>query len=262
MLILVLIGLIPFYVKKQVICIIQELFHSTVAIGSVELNLIKGKLRVNDVQVKTRDGKELLLSLEELKAHFVLRYIFDKRLVIEKCIVKNPKLYVVHKGPLEFNISYLLDDIVSNSIHPFARIGIAYFSLENMEITGGLIQYKDMTQEKSPVFVMRDLNVVIPQLSNFPKMVKEPVKPRFFARIGQSTIDLAGQSMPFVDGQKSNFFITLKDIPLKNYLPYFKDYINFDLKSGLMDLQLALSYENKPGDKALNALQIKTVAKG
>jgi uncharacterized protein involved in outer membrane biogenesis len=254
--------LVPFYVRKQVVSLFQELFNSPVSIGSIESNLLKGKLRVNDVQVKTRDGKDHLLAIEELKAYIVMRYIFDKRLVIEKCIVKNPKLYIVQQKPFEFNISYLFEDIVSKRNHPFANIGIPYFSLENIEITGGLIRYKDMVQENSPVFVMRDLNVIIPQLSNFPKMVKDPVKPKFFARIGQTTVDLAGHSMPFIEGQKSNFVITFNDIPLKNYLHYVRDYLNFDLKSGFMDLQLALSYENKPDNKEFSALQIKAIAKG
>lgn len=252
--------LIPLFVEKQIILVLNELFQSPVSVDNIELNLMKGRLRVSKLQVRTKDGKDILAALEELKAYITLRYLLDRKLVIEKCTVKKPQFYIVHEKPLEFNISYLLTNIASQKKNLSAKLGFPYFSLENIRIQDGLVNYKDMVQENSPVYVMRDINVVIPQLSNFPKMLKEPVKPKFFARIGKTTVDLAGHSMPFFHGQKSNFTVTMRDIPVKNYMSYFKDYINFDLSSGQIDLQLALFYENKSKDKDSSPLQIKANA--
>ena len=115
-----------------------------------------------------------------------------------------------------------------------------YFSLNNIQITGGSIDFQDNPNKTS--HTVRNMNLAIPAISNIEHYVKNYVEPRFSANINGHPFELKGKTKPFLDSRETVFDIDISDLDIPFYWKYVPVKMNFNLKSARLDTKLKINF--------------------
>jgi hypothetical protein len=111
---------------------------------------------------------------------------------------------------------------------------------------------------------VRELNIGIPFLSNFPYYIERYVQPHFAAKINGTPYTMQGQTKPFADSRESSFDITINDLDIPYYLAYAPTKMNFKIVSALLDTNVKISFietkDKKPSVTVSGNVSLKKIA--
>ena len=114
------------------------------------------------------------------------------------------------------------------------------FSVANIQITGGSVEFDDRPKKASHRITALELG--LPLISNFKQQVDVFVQPSFSATINGKPFKMTGQSKPFADSLETSAEINITDLSLAQYLPYVPATLNFKMPSGRLSTRLVINY--------------------
>ena len=168
--------------------------------------------------------------------------LFQRKLILEEIKLTKPYVNIVRREGSTYNFSDLLP---KDEKKPAAESKPFYFSLNNIQIAGGSIDFQD-TPNKTR-HTVRNMNLAIPAISNIEYYVKNYVEPRFSANINGSPFELKGKTKPFLDSRETVFDINISDLDIPFYLKYVPVKMNFNLKSARLDTKLKINFIMQKG---------------
>lgn len=224
----------PYIARSSISKNLGKALERNVSVREIAFNPYLLKMTVKGFTVDEKTGDAPFLALEELKFDLSAMSILKLALVAEEIVIKGPYIRIEQKDKGVFNFSDLIKKEDKKEEKKDGG-GTFEFSVSNIQITQGTIDYIDGPMKKTHKVENLDLN--IPFVSNFPYNAAIHVEPSFKALVNGSPFSFSGSSLPFSGNRETALSLELKDLDLTRYMDYFLPKKNFSVKSALLDLK-------------------------
>ncbi len=232
--------IVPPVLKSFLIRNLSEQLHRDVSIGEIKVNPFILSADVSGFIVKERASQTTFVSFENAFVNLQSISIFKGGPVIKKLRIYKPYVNIVRSEQGAYNFSDLLEKAPSAASSPPKPSKPLRFSINNIEIVDGSIDFLDGPKAKK--HTVRNLNLSVPFLSNLPYDVDTFVQPLFEAKINNNFISFSGKSKIFKDSHETSIAVDIKDLNIPYYLSYLPFKTEFQLPSGSLTVKGTLSY--------------------
>ncbi|WP_419174927.1 DUF748 domain-containing protein [Desulfosediminicola sp.] len=200
------------------------------------------------------DDNKPLLTVSSFSATLVPLQLLRGELVTTSLAIDNLDLHLVRHIDGNYNISppkannelETTEEILDFSDLPFR------FSLNNISVQHSRILFEDKPKKGS--HVIENIDLTLPNLSNFSFAAKEYIRPSFHAVVNGSPIEMTGQAIISGDDTSemhTNLECNFADIDLPLYLGYLPIELPFDIAQGRADASLNLTFSPTAKDNKL-----------
>ncbi len=220
---------------------LSETLHRQVTIQQITINPFTLSLTVRGVTVKDRETSDTFASFDQLFINLESFSAFRWALILQEVRLDRPYIRIVHHQDGSYNFSDLLG---TGSSDQGSDTAPRKFSLNNIRIVDGSVDFLD--QPKHTNHTVRDLNIGVPFISNYPYYIETSVEPRASATINGSRYVLEGKTKPFASTRQTAFDIEVTDLDIPHYLAYVPVKTNLTIRSGKMTVKAQLSFVQHP----------------
>ena len=245
--------ILPAIVRSQLEKKLSQTLHRATSVREVKINPYTLEAAINGFAVQEPSGPEPFISFDSLRINLQAFSLFKRALIVKSFSLTNPYCRIVFHKDQRFNFSDLLaaDAPAGEKKEKEGEKGPGLlFSINNIELSGGKIDFLDQAKDVS--HQLSALHVAFPFLSNLPYEVEIFTNPAFTATLNGTTFSMDGKSIPFHKTRQSELNVNFAAIDLTRYLPYLPDNLNFSVKQGLLDLDVALSFmQHEDGNPAI-----------
>jgi hypothetical protein len=240
---------------------LSENLHRTVTIQQIKINPYTLSIEVRGLTIKEKDSSETFVSFDEFFLDLQSISIPKMALVLKEVRLTNPFFRIVRHPDKSYNFSDLMEKKESKPLEKEKSKPLR-FSLNNIKIENGSIDFLDEPERIK--HTVRELNIGVPFLSNFPYYIDRYVRPHFAAKINGTPYTIQGQTKPFADSRETSFDITIHDLDIPYYLAYAPAKMNFKIVSALLDTQVKISFietmDKKPSVTVSGNVSLKKIA--
>ena len=244
------IFVLPPFVKSTLLDQLGKALHRPVSVQSVSINPYALSVTLEGVSILEPDGKSPFISFDSLYLNLESSSLFRGGLVLGEIQLRNPKLKIVRLQEQRYNFSDLLDELMAK---PKSEGPTPPFSLNNIQITGGLVEFDDRPVDEQ--HVVSELNLTLPFVSSMAYAMQSFVEPAFSAHINGAPMVIKGKSKPFDDSLESEVFLDLTKLELAKFIDYSPIKLPVKMLSGTFDSNLKLVFrqdKKKPATLALS----------
>jgi len=264
--------LVPHLLRNVLTGNVASMLGREVTAGKISFNPFTLTVRMHDLAIAQPQGAAPLLAIDTLQASAAWSSVYRLAPVIDSILVSKPRVALVRTGATQFNFSDIVQKVN-------AQLGTAKpqkadespqrFSLNNMVIEDGSVTMDDKVTGRKQV--VDEIGLGVPFISNFGYATKINVLPRFHARINGSSFDLTGTARPFDTVPISTLNVNLKGLNLEPLADAWPAKYPFVLKSGRLDSDLQISFEQPKnaearlrvtGDTQVSAFDLQEVNAG
>lgn len=238
---------LPPVVKHVLLGKMSEALHRPVAIQRISINPYALSATLEGLEIKEREGSETFVGFDSLYVNLQSSSLFRWGPVVNEIRLVNPKLRVVREGENRFNFSDLVDELAAKAAKPTEPGPTPAFSLNNIQISGGQIEFDDRFVDEK--HVIGDIALTLPFLSSMAYATETFVEPHFSATINGAPLEVKGKSKPFAESMDSEFALALDNVQLPKYFDYSPVKLPVKMESGAVDTDLTLVFRQEQGKK-------------
>ena len=240
---------------------LSENLHRSVTINQIKINPYTLSIAVRGLTIKDKGSSETFVSFDEFFVDLQSISIPKMALILKEVRLTNPYIKIARHPDKSYNFSDLMEKGESKppekeKSKPFR------FSLNNVRIENGSIDFSDEPERIK--HTVRELNIGLPFLSNYPYYVETYVQPSFSAKINGTPYTIQGKTKPFADSRESSFDVNINDLDIPYYLAYAPMKMNFKIVSAFLDTQLRISFieakDKKPSVTVTGNVSLKKIA--
>ena len=236
---------LPPIVRAVAVRQLHKVLHRDVRIEAVRLNPYTLSATVRNMEVLEPGGQNRLAAFRELYVNLQSVSLFRWAPVIKEFRLDG--LYAsleLHKDH-RWNFSDLLEATSGTEAPAPAEDKKAAdpfrFSINNIQLIRSEIRFQDDIRGKT--HHITDIDIAVPFLSNLPSRINIFVDPHLYATINGTPFSLHGQVKPFAGSRETDLTLDLQGIDLAAYMPYVPPEADIRIQSGLLDINLALTYQ-------------------
>lgn len=253
---LLLPGIIRNITEEQ----IEKATGRKASISRVSLNPFTLSAEVTGFRLSEKGKPTTFVSFSSARVKISPASVTKRALIISKLKVMSPSLHLVRTAPNTYNFSDLIKEKKPE------KEGEMLFSINNIEIGNGSVDFRDQAGAKPTDHTVRRMNLSVPFISNIPYLSEIHVAPRFSALINGARFDASGRLRPLEKAAETSFIVTLRDADIPFYAAYLPFTIPITVESGKLTTTAEITYrisaKAKPevsvsGALALSSLLVK-----
>lgn len=239
----VIIGIIgflilPYVIKPIATEKISKALHRETSIDQIKINPYSLSVTIRGFKLADPGQEKPFVAFDELYVNagaFVS--IFRRALILEEIRLNKPYVGITRNTDGTYNFSDLIPKEEAKKEEPSKPF---LFSLNNIQITGGNIDFRDLPNKTS--HTVRDLQLAIPFVSNIEYYMKNYVQPRFSAFVNGHGVAIGGKTKPFLTSRETSLIIDMKNIDVPYYLQYVPVKMNFKLTEARLDTNIHVNF--------------------
>ena len=244
--------IVPWQVKKQGIRWIAENTSRTLAIQKVSFNPFTLTLEMTGTALSETGGSDPFVSFSRLMLSVSARSIIDRALILDRLELDDPYVNIVLLGQGKFNFSdFMPAETPASEDPPEADQEPFHFSLNNIVITNGALDFNDRASAKPSHHEIRQLVLSVPFIGNIPYLTDSYVTPRLSALVNGAELKVTGQLKPFHDSLETELYVSFHDADLPFYAEHAPLELPVRVKQGSLDFEVTLGYriseDEQPG---------------
>ncbi|MGH8619035.1 MAG: DUF748 domain-containing protein, partial [Burkholderiales bacterium] len=233
------IFIVPPLIKGKVEAELTKVLHRPVTIEKLGFNPYVLSLTVRGFTMKEPAGDTPAVTFDELYVNLSSFSLFRLAPVLDAVRLVKPHIRIVRNADKTYNYQDLIDEILAKpSDGPTPP-----FSLNNIEITDGRIDFDDKPEQA--MHSITDLDLGIPFISSLPYYTDLKVQPRLTAKLNGNAVGLTGETKPFKDTRETTLRLDLDGLQLSKYFDYSPVPLKFKLPSGALDTRLVLTVSTR-----------------
>jgi hypothetical protein len=229
--ILILPGIIRNLTEDQ----IEKATGRKASISHISLNPFTLGAEVTGFRLAEKGGSTSFASFSSARVKISPASITRRALIISKLKVTSPSLHLVRTAPNMYNFS----DLIRKKPEKEGRL---LFSINNIEIGNGAIDFRDQAAAKPTDHTVRRMNIAIPFISNIPYLSDIHVAPRFSALINGARFDASGRLRPLEKTAETSFIVNLRDTDIPFYTAYLPFTFPITVESGRLTTTAEVTY--------------------
>jgi len=250
---------LPLIIVSQAEKLAAEKLHRQLTIGRVALNPFALTLTLHDIKLREPGGAAAFVAFDALALNASIQSLWHLAPVIEEVRLTKPYLHLRRNDANHYNV----DDIIALIASQPHAAGPARFSVNNIQIENGRIEFED--RPLNTTHAIADITLGVPFVSSLAADVKVFVEPLLSAKVNGTPLLLKGKARPFSSQKEAVVELNLEDIELARYLGYLPDLPRVKVVSALGNLHLSArfqQFENKAaalvlsGDAVLKSVQV------
>lgn len=236
---------VPPLLRSQGQKLASEALGRQVTIGKVEFSPWSLELTVHDLAIAKADGKGDQLAVKRIYVDAEAQSLFRLAPVLDAVQVDAPVVHLAQTSPGHYDIDDILARFASKPQEPEAKDSAPpRFAIYNIALNGGAADFDDRTVGRTQE--LRELTLAVPFISNLESKREIKVEPRLTFKLNGSAFDSHAESTPFLASRKTDANIRLAGFDLAPYLGYLPDSLPVRVQSGVVDVDLQLSFEQTP----------------
>lgn len=254
--------ILPGIVKERAIRTVGEATGRTLAIGGISINPFTWTAEVRGVRLTERDGATPFVSFSSVRVAVSPASVFRGAPIVSEAQLRSPYVHLVRTGANRYNFSDLME---KKGPPKKADEKPARFSLNNITISGGAVDFIDQGLPVEKRHQVRGLELAVPFVSTIPHYADRYIDPRFRAVVNGSPLAFDGKLKPFARAAEYSLTLSLKDLDLPYYLAYVPGKLPVRVEAGRGATELAVTWrtsaERNPelfasGKVALSGLRV------
>ncbi|WP_243373742.1 DUF748 domain-containing protein [Geotalea sp. SG265] len=251
LLVLIIAFVLPGIVRSQAINKVEALTGRKLAIRHVSINPLTLRVGIEGLQMQEPGGKVTFVSFSSASARLSPASLWRRAPIVTDIRLVSPYLHLVRTAANSYNFSDIPERLPKNEKKSDSP---AYFSLNNITVSGGSIDFDDRAAKAPKMHTLRKVNIAVPFISNIPYLVDKYVQPRFAAQVNGASLDLRGRLKPFQKGMETLLDVNLTDLDIPYYAAYLPAQLPVAVSSGKFSSKLVVSYRVTPDKKPVIAV--------
>ena len=236
--------IVPWQLKKQGSNWIAENTDRTLTIETAFFNPFTLTVEIEGIKLTEQSSEQTFIAFKRVLFSGSVSSIIRQAIIFDRVELDDPFVNIELLGKQEFNFS------------DFTRLGAdnpkpattevkepLHFSLNNIILTGGTIDFTDQTSAKKSQHQIRELALRIPFIGNIPYLTDDYVEPSLYLLLNDAEIQANGKLKPFHDSLETELFLTFDDIDLAYYAFHSPVPLPIDVKQGRLDCDIDISYQ-------------------
>lgn len=169
---------LPPLIKPVLIEKLGQALHRPVAIESLSINPFALSVTLDSMAIQEREGAETFASFNSLYLNLETSSLFRGGPVLREIRLAKPRLRIVRLKDKQYNVSDLIDEFMAT---PESDAPTPAFSLNNIQLTDGVVEFDDRPVEET--HVINDINLSLPFISSMAYATDTVVEPSFARRV-------------------------------------------------------------------------------
>jgi hypothetical protein len=228
---------LPPLVKSYATRLLSSAFDRDVSFESVRINPFRLSLTVRGLAIRMRGETEPRTAIGEAYLNLEAMSLIRRAVVLSQVRITRPYFRLDRYEEGAYSFSPVLE---RDEFRQLLDKLPARFSVSNIEITGGSVDFVDKPKGKS--HQVRDLNLSIPFVSNIPHYVEIYVQPAFSANVNGTPYSLQGKSRPFADSVETTLDLNISSLNIPFYVAYLPFDPGFRVRDGQLDMKAKISF--------------------
>lgn len=241
---------LPPLIKHLAVQKISEATGRKAEIAKVSLNPFTLSAGISGFRLSEKAGGATFLALSSARVSLSPLSLPKRSFIITELSITAPYLHVVRVAPNSFNFSDLLI-----SKEPKKKGGSYLFSLNNITVSNGSLDFQDQALRPEKKHRLTKLNLSVPFFSNMPYLADRYVQPHFGAVVNGTPVAFNGRLKPLTRAVEASIDLKVQSLDLPYYLGYLPFPLPVRVDSGRLTTQLELGYrvDEKTGPEATMA---------
>lgn len=239
------IGLIlPGIVKTRAMEGVEAATGRKLSVGDISINPFTWTVEVRDVRFTEPDKTTVFASFSSARVEVSPASIFRRAPVVREARLSSPHVRIVRVGPNTYNFSDLLK---KKKDEPKKDEGIARFSLNNITIANGSLDFVDQGERVIRRHELRRLDLGIPFLSTIPYFADRYITPRFSALVNDAPVRAEGKLRPFAKAAEYDLNVDLRELGIRRFASYVPADLPILVQGGTFSTKLGITYRVAEG---------------
>lgn len=246
---------IPRYISTSIPGIFNERTGMALRLGHVDFNPFSFALKISDISIiENSDTSTPLFSVKSFATDLAPLALFKGEVIATPLVLDTFQLNLIRNAKGDYN--YYVPTPGGKKIAPTDFLDLSSlpfrFSLNNISLANGRITFHDKPNDNT--HIIEQIQLTLPNLSNFSFQAKEYIHPSFSAIVNGSPIQLTGQaaltgnSKDTDAGLRTELSCNFNAIDLNKYFNYLPFGLPFDITEGKAEGSLKLTFAQSDAD--------------
>ncbi len=253
-LLLFVILVLPGIIRSVAVEKIESATGRKASISRITLNPFTLTAGISGFHLAERSGGKEFVNFSSVSLRVSPASLTRKALIVSNVSVTRPYVHLVRTGPNTYNFS----DLIKPSKPESKPV---QFSINNIEITNGSVDFLDEAAAKPTTHVVRRLDLSIPFFSNIEYLADIYVAPRIKAVINGASFAAEGRMKPLAQSREVSIILNIRDADIPYYMAYLPVKSPLAVRSGRLASALELGYrvsaDKKPDITLSGALGLR-----
>lgn len=254
---------LPRIIQSEAPKVVAEKLHRNLSIDKVEINPFTLLATLRGVKLMEAQGNGVFAGFDSLTVKVSAQSLLHWAPVVQEVLLSNPSVRIARLDARHYNFDDIATALAQQPSQPQREHATARFSVYNIQIDGGRIEFDD--KPRGQTHVISQLKLGVPFVSSLPSQVEVFVEPLLDAKIDGAPLHLAGKARPFAEPRDATLELKLADIDLTRYLEYLPFEPRFKMPSARLDLALNANFRQEKervptllidGNVSLKSLQL------
>ncbi|HEY0957016.1 MAG TPA: DUF748 domain-containing protein [Roseateles sp.] len=247
LLLLIVTLALPGWMAGRGAALASEALGRPVSIGQASFQPWRLAVIVEDLRVAgATAGAPPLLTLKRLDAALSLRSLLRGHAVVESLELVRPELRLARVADGRYDIDDLIRRFTAQPAAPEGEE--AEFAVYNIELTDGRLLFDDQpVQRKHELAALR---LALPFVSTIETDVAVKLQPQLSGRLDGVAFDSRAEALPFADEASARLSFKLAGLDLAPLAAYLPAELPLRLRTGRLDVDLALDFAERPKQPA------------
>ena len=235
--------IVPWQVKKQGSHWIAENTDRSLTIEKVYFNPFTLTVEISGTKLTEQNNDQPFVVFKRLMFSISPKSIIKQAVILRRIELDDLFVNIEILGEEEFNFSDFTQLENKDSETDTAdESKPLYFSLNNIILTNGSINFTDQTSTDKTQHQIRQLLLNIPVIGNIPYLVENYVEPKLSMLLNDAEVKVTGELKPFKDSHETKLFLNFTGVDLAYYAHHSPVSLPLEVKEGTLDFKINLSY--------------------
>ncbi|MDX2494140.1 MAG: DUF748 domain-containing protein [Desulfuromusa sp.] len=241
---------VPWQIKKQGSNWVSENTDRTLTIEKAFFNPFTLTVELSGTKLTEQNSDQPFVKFKRLMLSGSVMSIMKQAVILDRVELDEPFVNIELLGKQEFNFSDFTR-LGSNNSEPTPTEAKKpfHFSLNNIVLSNGSVDFTDQTSEKKSQHQIRELVLSVPFIGNIPYLTDDYVEPLLHMLLNGAEIRADGQLKPFKDSLETKLFLSLDNADLAYYAFHSPVPLPIEIKQGMLDCEIDLSYRVSSNDE-------------
>lgn len=231
--------ILPHIIRPKAVEALQKATGRTVRLDSIYINPLTLTVGLDGFSIEDNGGGPFV-NIGSLRASLGFASIYRRALILSSVTIESPAISFTRTGANQYSFSDIIDRI--NAQPKTEPSGDAHFSINNISIRDGYVDFFDKAVSGGKKHTIRKLELNVPFISNIPYLVEKYTDPKMSAEVNGAEFKFNGKVKPLSKSMETSIHVNLKQLNLPELVAYSPQKPPANMKSGKLSIDADVTY--------------------
>ena len=228
---------LPSLLRSKAAEVVNKSYGRTLVIRELSLNPFSWTIEARGISLSEKRSNVVFFACSSVRTKISPASLFHRAPILSAMDLVSPYLHLVRNDGVTYNFSDLIPAGKRGADEKPAR-----FSLNNIWLKGGTIEFTDRLIPHGEDQTVRGLEVRVPFFSTLPYLADSYITPGISAAVDGARFSLEGKLKPFAREAEVMIRVKLNDLDLARFASYLPATVPVRLSSGKLTTDLKITH--------------------